>query len=163
MASEELLNSFEDREMETLEIFMTANAERASITIEEFIEARLLQGASPESIRSALLTDLNEGGRIFSEFRSAIRSTARGSINRIRDAGVYSETGIIEKFRWTAVLVKTCPDCLQNHGKVMAWEKWESSRFGLPRSNGTVCRQNCHCMLLPASTTELEPIMRVKK
>jgi len=160
VASESIFNEFENRELNTLELLLVLRSERLALTLQEFIQTRLSQGASAESIREILLNDLSTGGRIFSEFRSAIHSTARGSINRMRDASEYAEFGIETRYRWTAVLVRTCPDCIENHGAVQTWEEWEASLFGLPRSGGTICRDNCHCVLLPEETTELEPIQR---
>ena len=162
MADGELFDELEDRELNTLQIFLTAKAGKTAITIEEFIETRLAQGASPESIRELLIADLNEGGRIFGEFRSAIKSTLRGSLNRIRDSALYSEYGVDRQYRWIAVLVNTCPDCMENHGNVMSWDEWEASRFGLPRSGGTVCRENCRCVLVIAEATDIEPLIRRK-
>jgi len=156
--SEDLFNELEGRELRTMEVLMTANAERAAITIEEYIQTRLVTGASAESIKEVLLQDLTEGGRIFGAFRAAVRATSRGSVNRVRDAAQYSELGVTEKYRWSAVLIDTCPDCLDRHGVVDTWEGWESQ--GLPRTGATVCKQFCHCMLLPAETAALEPIKR---
>ena len=163
MADERLIDEFENRELETLRIFLTAKAAKSAITINEFIQTRLAQGADIESVRELLITDLREGGRIFGEFRAAVKSTARGSINRIRDSAMYSEFGVDRKYRWVAVLVNTCPDCLENHGRSMTWDEWESSRFGLPRSGGTVCRENCRCVLVISEATELEPLIRRKR
>jgi len=161
VANEELLNEFENRELETMAILLTASAQKTAITLEAYVESRLLQGASAESIREALLTDLNEGGRMFSEFRRSIRSTAVGSVNRVSDAGLYSEWGVDREYRWSAVLINTCDDCLSRHGIAKTWDEWES--LGLPRSGSTICRSNCHCQLLIAEAVKLEPIRRKKK
>ena len=163
MANAELLDEFEDREEELMQILLQANIDRSTITLNQFIESRLLQGATEESIRLSLLDDLDTGGQIFGEFRNAIKTTARGSVNRVRDGAMVSEFGIERQFRWSAVLANTCADCLGNHGLVKTWVQWEQSAFGLPRSGGTICRQNCHCVLLPAESTELQPIIRGRK
>lgn len=160
MADENLANELMNREREALEIALVAGVSRTTVNLQEFIQLRLSQGAAPEAIRNTLLRDLETGGRIFGEFRSSIRSTAKGSVNRIRDTFQYSEHGVDRKFRWSAVLVSTCDDCIDNHGKVMTWDQWEASGFGLPRSGGTICRHNCKCVLLPAEATELEPLPR---
>lgn len=154
-------NELVSQELDTMEIFLIEKAARTSITLNSYIRARQRQGASLEAIRADLLTDLEEGGRIFGEFRNAVKATAHGAINRLRDDAEFSELGIITKYRWVAVLVNTCPDCLERHGRVQAWEEWEAE--GMPRTGHTVCKENCKCMLIPAETTELEPIMRSKK
>lgn len=156
-----LFNEFAEREGETMEIFLISKMQRTRITLEEYVQVRRLQGTSKEIIEKELLEDLEEGGRIFGEFRNAIRATANGIINRSRDNAVFSSVGVDQKYRWVAVLVNTCPDCLERHGKVMAWEEWEDE--GLPRTGQTVCRENCRCVLLPAETTAIEPIKREKR
>jgi hypothetical protein len=154
----DLFSSFVDKEMQTVDIFLTSKATRTAIAIEEYVHTRLIQGADREVIRADLLRDLEEGGRIFGEFRNSIRATSNGIINRLRDNAVFSTAGVEQKYRWVAVLVNTCPDCLDRHGKVKAWSEWEAD--GLPRTGQTVCKENCRCVLLPSATTALEPIMR---
>lgn len=161
MASEELYDKQVDRELDAMAIFLTTKARKTAITIDEFVQTRLTLGATPQEIEGALLDDLNNNGRMFSEFRRAVKSTARGSVNRVRDISYFSEFGVDRKYRWSAILVKTCPDCLARHGKSMLWEEWE--KVGLPRTGATVCRENCHCVLIPTGFTELEPIKRERK
>jgi hypothetical protein len=149
------------REITSMEISLTAKANRTAITLEEYISLRLTQGSNAETIEKDLLDDLENGGRIFGEFRNAIRTTSNGIINRSRDVGVYSEFGLDSKYRWVAVLINTCPDCLERHGQIKTWDEWEIE--GLPRTGQTVCKENCKCVLLMASTTEIAPIIRGKK
>lgn len=164
MPDEKILDLFEARELETLLISLNANSSKLAVSLEEFIQLRLSQGADLESIRTTLLRDLENNGRIFGEFKNSIKSTARGSINRVRDAGLYSQRGVGKfKYRWVAILVRTCEDCLSNHGRVATWDEWEASEFGLPRSGGTRCRQNCHCVLVDANASELEPMVIEKR
>lgn len=158
---DELFIEFLDREIQAMEIFLAAKASKTAITLEEYIQTRILLGASKESIEADLVKDLEEGGRIFSEFRNAIRATSNGIINRVRDNAVFSEVGIDTQYRWVAVLVNTCPDCLDRHNRVQKWDEWESE--GLPRTGQTVCKENCRCVLLPSSTIEIAPIKREKR
>lgn len=160
MADEKLYDEQIKRELDAMSIFLTTKALRTGLTIDEFVHARLISGATIEEIRKQLLDDLNNNGRIFSEFRRAVKATASGSINRVRDAGYFSEFDVITNYRWSAVLVKTCPDCLERHGQVKSWAEWEAE--GLPRTGATVCRENCHCVLVPEKFSELQPIKRVK-
>jgi hypothetical protein len=150
-----------DREIDTMTLFLGSKAVQAATTLEEYINVRLLQGVGIETIKAELIKDLMEGGRIFGSFRSAIRATANGVSNRMRDVAEFSEIGLIEKYRWSAVLIKTCPDCLERHGQVKTWEEWEAE--GMPRTGHTVCKEFCRCVLLPADTTVLEPITRGNK
>jgi hypothetical protein len=148
-----------ERELETLDILLATRVSRTSITLEEYIQMRFIQGATLEAIRADLLKDLEEGGRIFGEFKRALEPTFEGSVSRFRDVGQLAETGIGD-FRWSAVLINTCEDCLERHGQVKSWAEWEAE--GLPRTGATRCRDNCKCVLLPAEATELEPVKRGK-
>lgn len=154
---EQMMNT----DIESMRIFLKAKASRTAVTLEEFVQTALLQGASREEIKKVLLTDLEEGGRLFGEFRNAVRATSNGVINRLRDTAQFAEDYKIEKYRWVAVLVNTCPDCIARHGEVGTMEEWESQ--GLPRAGFTVCKENCKCVLLDADTTILEPVRRGKR
>lgn len=147
-----------NKELTTLDIILAAKIGRTALTLEEYVQMRLSQGATREAIRADLLTDLEEGGRIFGEFKNALQPTFAGSTNRFRDVGMLAETGIDKQWRWVAVLVNTCPDCLERHNLIKKWADWEEE--GLPRSGATVCGQNCKCVLLPEEVASLEPIMR---
>ena len=132
MADERLFDDQIERELDAMAIFLTTKARKTALTIDEFVQARLVSGSSRADIQAQLLDDLNNNGRMFSEFRRSVKATARGSINRVRDIGYFSEFDIDRKYRWSAILVKTCPDCMERHGKAMAWEEWEA--IGLPRT-----------------------------
>lgn len=157
----DILDEFLRRELETMQIYLFSKASRTAISIEEYIDSRLAQGATRESIEKYLLDDLNNNGRIFAEFRNSIKATTNGVIARSRDNALFSEYGVDEKYRWVAVLVNTCPDCLDRHGLELFYSQWEE--IGLPRTGTTVCKENCKCMLLPADTTILEPLQRNKR
>lgn len=160
MADANLYDSQIDRELDVMSIFLTTKARKTALTIDEFIQSRLLAGSSIKDLEEQLLDDLTNNGRIFSEFRRAVKATARGSINRVRDIGYFSEFEVDRTYRWSAVLIRTCQDCLDRHGQVKSWEEWE--QIGLPRTGSTVCRENCHCVLIPEEYSELEPIRRSK-
>lgn len=162
MPDDKFLNEKTDDEIKALTITLEASALRTAITIEEFIELALLQGVGEAELKAQLLEDLTEGGRIFGEFRNSVKATAAGSINRFRDAGQLSEIEVDQKFRWAAVLVNTCPDCLRRHNMMaLEWEEWVA--IGLPRTGQTVCKQHCKCMLVPDSDVKLNPIFRDKQ
>lgn len=157
--NEDEFNDLLAREMQTLEIRLVAKATRTAVTIDEYIQTRMLNGTDIETIRVDLLTDLEEGGRIFGEFRNAIRATVHGNMTRIRDVSQFANQGIDIKYRWVAVLINTCPDCMDRHNSVKTWGDWEEE--GMPRTGQTVCGEHCNCMLVPAETTrEIDPIKR---
>jgi hypothetical protein len=158
MPDREILKIGLDREIETLNIALMAKISRSAISLEEYVNIRLTQGVTLEVIKEDLLTDLYEGGRIFGEFRNAIKATYASSIGRFRDTAQIAEMGIKTKYRWVAVLINTCPDCLQRHGNIATWDEWEAQ--GLPRTGQTVCKEHCKCVLIPEGATELTPIYR---
>jgi len=158
MPDRDILEVGSDREMETLDIALTAKVSRSAISLEEYINIRLTQGVAIAVIKDELLTDLEEGGRIFGEFRNAMKVTYVGSLMRFRDTVQIAELGIDTKYRWVAVLINTCPDCLERHGNIATWEQWESE--GLPRTGQTVCKENCKCVLIPEAATKISPIYR---
>ena len=158
MPDKEILKAGIDRELEVLEIALTTKVTRTAVTLEEYINIRLTQGVTLKAIETDLLKDLEEGGRIFGEFRNAMKATYGGSLLRFRDIGQVAEIGIDTKYRWVAVLINTCPDCLVRHGNVATWDKWEAE--GLPRTGQTVCKENCKCVLIPDKATKTEPIYR---
>jgi len=147
-----------DRELNSLDILLLGRVERTALTIEEYIDFRLAQGATLDIIKADLLIDLEEGGRIFGAFRNSLRPTFEGSTSRFRDVGALSEMGISGEYQWVAVLVNTCPDCLDRHGDIKTMAEWEIE--GVPRSGATVCAENCKCVLLPAEVAELTPVYR---
>lgn len=161
MPDQEQFDNLYERELESMRIILNAKVNRTVLTLQEYVMTRQAQGGTLEAIERELIDDLKGNGRIFGEFKRNIRATAVGSLNKVRDAGYYSDFGVTEQYRWSAVLVNTCPDCLERHGQVKSWDEWEEE--GLPRAGSTVCRDNCHCVLIPVEYTELEPIFRKKK
>jgi len=141
-----------------LSIFLRSKALRTALTLDEFIQTTLAQGASRDEIKSYLLKDLNEGGRIFGEFRNAIKATSNGFIANTRDSAQYYQDADVKSYRWVAVLSNTCPDCIERHGEIKSMEEWEEE--GLPRAGFTVCKQNCQCILIDADKVTLKPIKR---
>jgi len=81
------------KELETLDIVLAAKVARSAITLQEYVDMRLAQGAALKVIKADLLKDLEEGGRIFGEFKNALKPTFAGSINRFRDVGVIWRIG----------------------------------------------------------------------
>lgn len=161
---ENTVNEFEDREDEVLAIYLESAARRASITIESYIETRLLQGADAVLIEQELLADLNTGGRIFGEFRNSIKATAHGNMRRVSDIGNYTENGIEIDYTWVTVQdSRVCPDCRPRHGIEKKFAAWEVE--GTPRSGWSICRQHCRCFLASSEGPAMpaEPVIRKRR
>lgn len=154
----DIFNEMTNFEIEAMTILLTSKARKSALTISEFIEFARLQGASDESIKKELIKDLEEGGRLFGEFRNSIKATSNGVIHRMRDSAQFSEDINVERYSWVAVLVNTCPDCIERHGRVKTMTEWEAE--GLPRAGFTVCKEYCRCILVNADYAILEPIKR---
>ena len=148
-------------ELNLMTIILTSKAQRSALTIKEFIDLALEQGTDIETIKNYLLKDLEEGGKLFGQFRNSIRATATGTVNRMTDSAQWAEDVAADKYRWVAVLVNTCPDCILRHGDVKTMEEWEAE--GLPRAGLTICGEHCKCKLINADFSILEPIQRSKK
>ena len=168
MPNDDILREAINREIASMTILLTAKASRTAITLQEFIQNAIVTGSDPAEIEALLLDDLKNNGRIFGEFTRAIKATANGAINGFRDSGSLAEFGLDDQFRWVAVLINTCVDCLPRHnGPAMTWAEWEAR--GLPRTGFTVCKQNCKCMLIPVdelselNTKDDLPIKRKSK
>ena len=157
-----ILSAGVSKEINTLEILLKSKATKSAMTLQEYIDFRESQGTSLEIIREDLLKDLEEGGRIFGEFKNALKPTFQGSVGRLRDVGELAEQGLSGKWRWVAVTLgtatKTCPDCLDRHNQSKTWNEWEIE--GLPRTNATVCEQWCQCVLVSDEAIEIPPIVR---
>jgi hypothetical protein len=54
-----------------------------------------------------------------------------------------------ENLQNVALSHNICPDCQDANGKVMSYEEWENSEYGLPGSSGRICEDDCHCILVP--------------
>ena len=162
MADRNILELLFNRETLTLEIFLTFKARKMALAIDEYIATAQAQGQSDAAIRATLSDDFENGGRMFGEFKNSIKATSNGSINRLRDVGNFSEIGIDQSYRWAAVLVNTCPDCIERHNMPSKkWEEWEE--MGLPRTGTTVCKEHCRCMLIPEEFATTAPIKRERR
>lgn len=152
--------------LELLEIVIAGRvATSASITVlrlDELINTMIKSGMSKDSIKSVLLADLNEGGRIFGEFRNAIKNTTSQAVTNASfeaEKFVYNEKGI-ESFRWVSAGNNVCPDCAERAGRVQQYNYWELA--GLPRSGFSVCGANCNCRIVPESYSE-KKITEIKR
>lgn len=151
MASDRFNKRFKVQMM-SMEVSLSAAVTRTTASLDELIDRLRLQGLSDDVILEQLDDDLAQGGRIFGEFRRAIKSTTEGTIGSISTDSYLEEFGTDIQFTWVAALVNTCEDCISRHGEVKLYEDWEKE--GLPRSGWSVCRANCQCVLIPDKIAE---------
>lgn len=151
-----------------LQINLSAQASRTSITLKEFIESQKAAGIADEIIERALLEDLAGGGRIFGEFNRGLQLNLQGRLGQLSNEATKSELGVDDntELMWVAALVNSCPDCESRHGQVDTAKNWELR--GEPRSGWSVCRLNCQCQLVLASDAKnrnelKEPLKRTRR
>lgn len=44
---------------------------------------------------------------------------------------------------------RSCPICVDANGRIMTYEEWADSEWGLPGSDARYCSDACHCILVP--------------
>ena len=155
MVKEATFRSLEEIESESMRIKLSASAQRTAVTIQEYVSIRQINGAEEKDILAELLDDLQNNGRIFGEFRNAIRATAHGNIKRVSDIGNYTENGTEIEYKWITVEDdKVCPDCSERHNMEMTWDKWADT---LPGSGWSVCKDHCRCFLVPKEAPGMIP------
>lgn len=158
---ENILNIMGNKENEMLLIRLLTSVSITSVRLDEYVKISLLQGRTEQEIEAELTKDLEEGGRIFGEFRNSIKATAHGNIRRVSDIGQFAFEGIEKMMRWITVQdQRVCDDCMPRHNKSKTMEAWEV--LGLPRTGWSVCRDNCRCVLAD-SELELPVIKRERK
>lgn len=142
--------TFEQRfkkQMQSFEISLSTAVRRATASLQEVVSKLSLSGMSKPAIKKILEKDLVEGGRVFGEFRRAVKATSEGLIGKVSTDAYLQEFGAEIDFTWIAALVNTCEDCMPRHGDVKTFEEWEAE--GLPRSGWSVCKEHCQCVLIP--------------
>lgn len=147
MANEKFFNLKYQRSLKSMEVSLVAAAQRATASLNEIIDKMTLSGMTPAAIEANLAADLADGGRVFGEFRRAVKATTEGTIGRVSTDAAIAEFGVDPNFTWIAALVNTCQDCLPRHGEAKSYAEWEDA--GLPRTGWSVCKENCQCVLLP--------------
>jgi hypothetical protein len=124
-------------------------------------EVEVLRGAglSEAAILATLAGDLSSHGRIFGEFRNAIkRAVVLGVMQsfRIGQDNIYGDQ---LEFKWISVgSPKICPDCEDRVGQIRTWDEWQE--LGVPASGFSVCKENCYCQLVPAEI-QMNDIIRI--
>tara|TARA_Y100000401_G_scaffold66066_1_gene52720 strand:- start:4448 stop:4909 length:462 start_codon:yes stop_codon:yes gene_type:complete len=118
--------------------------------IELLIQSMSIAGATADTIRQALIYDLNNGGRIFGSLTNGLTNGAGIGIttsSQIAQLIEYSKAGVKE-YRWIACSKDPCFNCAERAGRTEEMAYWEL--IGLPRSGFSVCRGNCKCHLEPS-------------
>jgi len=101
-------------------------------------------GVNEQSIAGILSQDFSTYGRIFGEFRNAIKRGIVGGINQ-----AFRRSGDMGgKLKWVAISKNVCSDCEKRAGEVDTWEGWEAR--GMPASGWSLCKEYCYCQLMPA-------------
>lgn len=85
-------------------------------------------------------------GRVTKEITGLLRKQVKTAIRNYK-FGKMEEMGFT-KFAWIAVVLGSCPSCLQRHGKVKTMPQWEA--YGLPGSAVLLCEADCRCHLVPS-------------
>jgi hypothetical protein len=127
---------------------ITASASKTAIDIEQIITQMRASGMTANEIRDVLLSDLNEGGRIFGTYRNSIKATVSNGVEHSANRAYmkfYTEAGK-EDFRWVAISDSNlCPDCAGRDGDVQTIKYWRAA--GMPKSGFSVCQDACRCVL----------------
>ena len=138
-----------------LEIRITRSIERTLAELSAWILSMQDLGMSDDVIKGLVETDLATGGRIFGEYKNAIKTDVSYGVNSAAIFAMqdeYKKSGV-EKFQWQLEDVgnipsgKNCPDCESRADEIGTLDFWES--VGLPQSGFSVCRDNCYCKLVP--------------
>tara|TARA_R100000231_G_C5322553_1_gene163871 strand:- start:629 stop:1150 length:522 start_codon:yes stop_codon:yes gene_type:complete len=113
------------------------------------IEVSRGAGMDDAAIIGALAGDLSTNGRIFGEFRNAIKSAVVLGVMQGFRVGQDNIYGDSLNFKWVSVgSPRICPDCEERVGSIRTWNEWE--QLGVPASGFSVCKEYCYCQLIPA-------------
>ena len=134
----------------TMSALLSNSVAKSTITLEESISQMKLSGMDVNQIKSVLMNDLNNGGRIFGSYRNAIKMTTKNGVgynSNIASQKVYQDSSV-EEFQWVGISDnKVCEDCEDRHGQTGTMEYFRT--VGLPRSGFSICQTNCRCQLVP--------------
>ena len=147
-----------DAEIMSISKQINNNVDKLVLDIDNFIEARI--GLSEAEILSQLKILQTEGsglfGTIANEMSKAVANKTFSISEDVFFADLKSEEFFAERaseefYMWQAMLVNTCPDCLELHGTVDTMANWKAD--GVPNQRNTVCtiHGKCHCILVPDS------------
>ena len=127
-----------------------------AINLETLIDTMRATGASDKAIREVLLNDLNNGGRIFGQFKNQFKAIGEFGIGNMAMGCIGSILGGNKMLKWQAVGKNICPDCERRHGQVGTHEEWKLA--GLPQSGFSVCGMHCKCTLVDTGKWQKDPL-----
>lgn len=147
----------EEQNFEDLGIILGTSLANASakttLDLQGIITQMRASGMTDKAIKEFLMNDLAVGGRIFGQYKNAVKNTVGNAVtysSRVAQKEVFQEAGI-EEFRWVAISrtegKDPCPDCDDRHGEVGTWEYFQT--IGLPQSGFSICQFACRCVLEP--------------
>ena len=126
---------------------MTLKAEIFGDQVQSTVATLSTNGASANTIRSALKADMAVGGSIFGSLKNDVKAGIATQVNQSGRIGMMEQYAKVENFQWVTVGTKVCPDCGPRGGTTLTWDQWVSE--GLPGSGWSVCRGYCYCVLDP--------------
>ena len=121
-----------------------------TLTLEELVTTMRASGMEDGAIKSVLMNDLTEGGRLFGGYRNQVKNTVKNGMGMVANESsqaAFEEAGV-QKYEWVAVGDKSvCVDCERRHGEEGTMEYHKT--IGAPRSGFSICQSNCRCKLIP--------------
>jgi len=146
-----------EQNLEDLSIIIGTTLATASaktvLDLQGIITQMRTSGMSDDAIRNFLLNDLKQGGRIFGQYRNAIKNTVGNAVtfsSRVAQKEVFESAGV-KRYKWVSISKKEgkqpCPDCAERDGEVGTYEFFTT--VGLPQSGFSVCQFACNCKLEP--------------
>ena len=129
--------------------YLEYNVVKTIAEMELLMQNLTLAGADRMAIRTILLTDLEEGGRIFGGLVNGVTGATNLGITssaQIAEMLTYVEAGY-QEYQWVTVSGRPCYQCEERAGRIEPKEMWEA--IGYPRSGFSVCGSNCKCHLVP--------------
>ena len=125
---------------------LTLKADVFGTQVESTVARLSRNGATPNTVRSALKADMASGGKIFGSLKRDVKEGIVEQMNQSGRIGMMEQYANVEKFTWITVGGhKVCPDCAPRGGTTLTWDQWVSE--GLPGSGWSVCGGHCYCIL----------------
>ncbi len=126
--------------------------------IRQQIEILRGAGLSEQSIVGFLSEDLGTSGRIFGEFKNAVKRGIVGGIMQASRRELYLGGSV--NYRWVVANgVENCKDCIGRAGEVDTWDNW--ALRGMPGTGWSVCRAHCYCQLVP-DETDIDNVINIR-
>lgn len=135
------------KEMDQVAIFLSADADLIADKLDLRIKQMMASGMDTKSILTALASDLDTAGPMFSTFESTLKKTVYPVIDNVAQGALVQANPEAGGWEWVTTSYDPCVDCLPRHGLKKSYEDWKA--LGLPRSGFSRCGDNCKCVLAP--------------